>query len=56
MSKVNVGLVQMSCVADKEANLNKAIDKDTRSSWKRRANCLPAGTVHFALFLRCGRV
>src|SRR3978361_1465317 len=27
MSKVNVGLVQMSCVADKEANLNKAIGK-----------------------------
>ncbi len=27
MSKVKVGLVQMSCVADKEANLNKAIEK-----------------------------
>ncbi len=27
MSKVQVGLVQMSCVADKEANLNKAIEK-----------------------------
>ncbi len=27
MSKVNVGLVQMSCVADKQANLDKAIAK-----------------------------
>ena len=27
MSKVNVGLVQMSCVADKEANFEKAIRK-----------------------------
>ncbi|QQL49859.1 carbon-nitrogen hydrolase [Mucilaginibacter ginkgonis] len=27
MSKVNVALVQMSCVADKQQNLNKAIDK-----------------------------
>ena len=27
MSKVKVGLVQMSCTADKEQNLQKAIDK-----------------------------
>ena len=27
MSKVSVGLVQMSCVADKQANLEKAIEK-----------------------------
>ncbi len=27
MSQVKVGLVQMSCVADREANLNKAIEK-----------------------------
>lgn len=27
MSTVKVGLVQMSCVADKEANLKKAIEK-----------------------------
>src|ERR1051326_2555926 len=27
MSKVKVGLVQMSCVADKAVNLQKAIDK-----------------------------
>ena len=27
MAKVNIGLVQMSCVADKQANLDKAIAK-----------------------------
>ena len=27
MSKVKVGIVQMSCSADKEANLQKAIEK-----------------------------
>ena len=27
MAKVNVGLVQMSCTADKESNINKAIDQ-----------------------------
>src|ERR1700741_2146162 len=27
MSKVNIALVQMSCVADKQANLTKAIEK-----------------------------
>ena len=27
MSKVKVGLVQMTCTADKEANLQKAISK-----------------------------
>ncbi|MBC8034791.1 MAG: acyltransferase, partial [Chitinophagaceae bacterium] len=27
MSKVKVGLVQMSCTADKQSNLRKAIDK-----------------------------
>ena len=27
MAKVKVGLVQMSCVTDKQANLNKAVEK-----------------------------
>ena len=27
MSKVKIGTVQMSCVADKQSNLNKAIEK-----------------------------
>jgi N-carbamoylputrescine amidase len=27
MSKVKVGIVQMSCVKDKDANLRKAIEK-----------------------------
>ena len=27
MSKVKIGTVQMSCVADKATNLNKAIEK-----------------------------
>src|ERR1700761_1422744 len=27
MSKVKIGIVQMSCVADKQQNINKAIEK-----------------------------
>lgn len=34
MSKVNVGLVQMSCVADKEVNLQKAISKVREAAGK----------------------
>ena len=51
MGKVKIGLVQMSCSSDKEENLQKAMDKDKGSRGKRCADRLPAGIVHFSLFL-----
>ena len=34
MSKVKIGTVQMSCVADKQENLNKAIEKIREAATK----------------------
>ena len=51
MSKVKVGLVQMSCSNSKEANLEKAIEKIKEAAGKGSTNRLPAGIVYFTLFL-----
>ena len=56
MGKVKVGLVQMSCSANKEENLQKAITKVKEAAAKGAQDRLPAGVIYFAVLLRCGRL
>ena len=48
--KVKVGIIQMSCVKEKDINLRKAMENQG-SGRQRGADRLPAGAVHLALFL-----
>jgi hypothetical protein len=41
---------------NKEANLQKAIQKVKEAAAKGSTDRLFAGTIHFSLFLRCGRL
>jgi N-carbamoylputrescine amidase len=49
MSKVKVGTVQMTCVKDKETNLQKAIEKVREAA--KGAQIVFARTFHVTLFL-----
>ncbi len=52
MSKVKVGLVQMSCSNDKQANLDKAIDK-VKEAAAKGAQIVCLQELFTSLFLRC---